>query len=86
MLAGGYEPKVAGAAFGVQKGKVSEPIEGMTGVYVIVSKGTSVNKQPGTLEEIMQSLGAQAGNGFIQGLLKSLEDNATIKDYRAEVL
>jgi hypothetical protein len=31
-VAGAMEPKVAGAAFGVAKGKLSNPVEGGTGI------------------------------------------------------
>jgi peptidyl-prolyl cis-trans isomerase D len=37
-VAGAMEPKVAGAAFGVAKGKLSNPVEGGTGVYVLIKK------------------------------------------------
>ncbi len=85
QVAGAMEPKVAGAAFGVAKGKVSNPIEGMTGVYVVVKKSETVNKQPGDAKQIAQSIAQQNSQQFGQGLLKSLQDNAKIKDYRIEV-
>ncbi len=85
-IAGGYEPKVAGAAFGITAGKVSKPIEGQTGVYLIQNKGVITNKQPGSLEDIIKSNNEQMGQVFTRSLMKSLEDNAKIEDYRTELL
>ena len=79
------EPKVAGAAFGVAKGKVSKPIEGMTVVYVVTKKSETINKQPGNDEQIAQAINAQNAQMFGQFLMKSLVDNADIEDYRIEV-
>lgn len=85
QIAGAMEPKVAGAAFGVAKGKVSNPVEGMTGVYVLVKKSETLNKQPGDIKQVTQALASQNSQQFGQALLKSLQDNAKIKDYRIEV-
>lgn len=82
---GAMEPKVAGAAFGVAKGKTSNPVEGMTGVYVVTKKNETVNKQPGDVKQITQSITQQNSQMFGQAFLKSLQDNADIKDYRVEV-
>lgn len=85
VLGGAMEPKVAGAAFGVGKGKVSKPIEGMTGVYLVTKKSETVNKQPGSDDQIAQAISAQNAQMFSQLFMKSLVDNADIKDYRIEV-
>lgn len=85
QIAGTMEPKVAGAAFGVAKGKVSNPVEGMTGVYVVVKKSETLNKQPGDIKQVTQALASQNSQQFGQALLKSLQDNADIKDFRIEV-
>ncbi|MPN08234.1 hypothetical protein SDC9_155516 [bioreactor metagenome] len=79
------EPKVAGAAFGVAKGKLSNPVEGMTGVYVLVKKSETINKQPGDLKQIQEGIQGQNAQQFGQLFLKSLQDNAKIKDYRIEI-
>jgi peptidyl-prolyl cis-trans isomerase D len=79
------EPKVAGAAFGVAKGKVSNPIEGGTGVYVLVKKNETVNKQPGDLKQFTESVTQRNAGMFGQGWMKSLQDNADIEDYRIEI-
>lgn len=79
------EPKLAGAAFGVAKGKISQPIEGMTGVFFLVKKSESVNKQPGDIKEFTQQIQGRNTQMFNQQFLKSLQDNADIEDYRIEV-
>lgn len=84
-VGGAMEPKVAGAAFGVAQGKLSNPVEGMTGVYVLVKKSQTVNKQPGDAKQIAQAIASQNSQMFGQQFMKSLQDNADIKDYRAEV-
>lgn len=84
-VAGSMEPKVAGAAFGVQKGKLSNPIEGGTGVYVLIKKNEAINKQPGDLKQFTESVTQRNGGMFGQAWLKSLQDNADIDDYRIEI-
>ncbi|REC45660.1 peptidylprolyl isomerase [Chryseobacterium sp. 5_R23647] len=84
-VAGAMEPKVAGAAFGIAKGKVSNPIEGGTGVYVIVKKNETTNKQPGDVKQFTESVTQRNAGMFGQSWLKSLQDNADIDDYRIEI-
>jgi len=84
-VGGSMEPKVAGAAFGVAKGKISSPVEGGTGVYVLVKKSETVNKQPGDLKQFTESVTQRNSGMFGQAWLKSLQDNADIKDYRIEI-
>ncbi len=82
---GAMEPKVAGAAFGLANNKLSQPVEGMTGVYLVVKKSVRTNKMPGDIKQIIQSMAQQNSQQFTGSLLKSLQDNANIKDYRIEV-
>jgi peptidyl-prolyl cis-trans isomerase D len=82
---GAMEPRVAGAAFGVTKNKLSNPVEGMTGVYVVLKKSETTNKQPGDLKQMTEAIAGQNSQQFGQALLKSLQDNAKIKDYRIEI-
>lgn len=84
-VAGAMEPKVAGAAFGVAKGKLSNPVEGGTGVYVLIKKSETVNKQPGDLKQFTESLSQRSAGMFGQAWMKSLQDNADIEDYRIEI-
>lgn len=85
MVGNGIEPKVAGAAFGIAKGKLSNPIEGLTGVYVLVKQGETTNKLPGDVKDMTQTLTRQYGQYFGSAWLKSLQDNAKIEDYRIEI-
>ncbi len=85
QVAGSMEPKVSGAAFGVANGKISNAIEGMTGVYIVQRKALKTNKQPGDAKQVAQSITQQSSQQFGQGMLKSLQDNAKIDDYRIEV-
>ncbi|MFW2134817.1 SurA N-terminal domain-containing protein [Chryseobacterium sp. TY4] len=84
-IGGSMEAKVAGAAFGVAKNKISQPIEGMAGVFVIQPKSIKSNKMPGDAKQVIDAIQQQNSNMFGQGYLKSLQDNADIKDYRIEV-
>jgi len=84
-VAGAMEPKVAGAAFGVKKGQISKPVEGGTGVYVLIKKNETVNKQPGDLKQFTESVSQRNQGMFGQAWLKSLQDNAKIDDYRIEI-
>lgn len=84
-VAGAMEPKVAGAAFGVAKGKLSNPVEGGTGVYVLIKKNETVNKQPGDLKQFTETITQRNGGMFGQAWLKSLQDNSDIEDYRIEI-
>ena len=82
---GAMEPRVAGAAFGVATNKLSQPVEGMTGVYLVVKKSVKTNKLPGDIKQITESIKQQNSQQFTGAFLKSLQDNANIKDYRIEV-
>ena len=84
-VAGAMEPKVAGAAFGVKKGAISNPIEGGTGVYVLVKKNETMNKQPGDAKQFTESVTQRNAGMFGQSWLKSLQYNADIDDYRIEI-
>lgn len=82
---GSMEPRVAGAAFGLASNKLSQPVEGMTGVYLVVKKFVTTNKMPGDVKQIIQSMAQQNAQQFTGSFLKSLQDNADIKDYRIDV-
>lgn len=82
---GSMEPRVAGAAFGLTNNKLSQPVEGMTGVYLVVKKSVTTNKLPGDVKQIIQSMAQQNAQQFTGSFLKSLQDNADIKDYRIDV-
>jgi peptidyl-prolyl cis-trans isomerase D len=93
----GSEPKVAGASFNKQyMQKVSPPIEGNTGVFVI--KVNSINQRPADLPEIEAQKksarinemiqGGQGqmrpGSGALNGSFSSLKKMADIEDKRSK--
>ena len=56
------------------------------GVYVVVNKGVAVNKQDaGDIKQLQQQLMQQNSNVFPQAFMRSLQNNADIKDYRIQV-
>ncbi|MEY4462042.1 MAG: hypothetical protein RLY98_582 [Bacteroidota bacterium] len=77
----GAEPKVVGTAFSLATNKVSAPIEGVTGVYVV--KNLSTVKAPvlknhtAYVAKLKQQTANDAGR-----ILPALKANATIKDNR----
>jgi len=88
IIAGRIEPKLAGAAFGVKANQISKPVEGTSGVYVVVRKSveqSSSKEDSENAKKSIQELTEQRLNIYGQSLLKSLEEKANIKDYRAEV-
>ncbi|WP_426431396.1 SurA N-terminal domain-containing protein [Winogradskyella sp. HB-48] len=86
-LAGaGVEPKVIGAAFGLEQGKTSKPIDGEKGVYVIeVTKITEATELD-NYTSIMNRLNATR-RGAVQGkVYLALEKAAEIEDNRAKTV
>lgn len=79
----GFEPKVVGTAFALKVGQVSKPIEGNSGVYVVVTK--SVTKAPAIkdFKEQITQLSAQA-KGNAGRIMTALRNEADIEDNRAD--
>ena len=76
----GMEPKVCGAAFNkTWKGKVSEPITGNAGVFVLRTENISAQPVMNAASQQMQ-LKSNAAYRTIEALRKA----ATIKDYRVK--
>lgn len=82
----GQEPKVGGYAFNAaNKGKVSAPLAGTSGVFVIKTENIYAKPSDGTSVEqqrlaMMQNQKAQAA----QRSFEALKKNATVKDNRAK--
>ncbi|MEN9908463.1 MAG: hypothetical protein RLZZ540_1612 [Bacteroidota bacterium] len=79
----GQEPRVVGNAFALAANKISAPIEGNTGVYVV--KTTSIVKAP-ALKDVapyVAKLKAQSA-GDVNRVLPALKDIADIKDNRKQ--
>ena len=79
----GQEPKVVGNAFALATGKLSAPIEGNTGVYVV--KNNSTFKAPVLTSHAayVSKLKAQTA-GDVNRVLPTLKDNAKIEDNRKQ--
>ncbi|MBV7269278.1 peptidylprolyl isomerase [Winogradskyella luteola] len=86
-LAGaGVEPKVVGAAFGLEQGKVSQPIDGEKGVYVVeVTKITEATKLD-NYTSIMNRLNTTRRNTVQNKVYQALEEAADIEDNRAKTV
>ena len=84
MLTGvGLEPKVVGNVFGLAANKISEPIEGNTGVYVVKNLSTVKAAALKDLSPYVAKLKAQSA-GDVNRVLPALKDNATIEDNRKQ--
>lgn len=77
----GPEPKVVGTAFATATGKVSAPVEGNSGVYVVSTKSLAKAPELATYTDQVQRLKAQRGQ-FSSRVLPALKENADIKDDR----
>lgn len=79
----GFEPKVVGTAFSSKVGQVSKPIDGNSGVYVLVTK--SVTKAPAIKDykEQVTQLSAQV-KGYSGRVMPALKNEADIEDNRAD--
>ncbi|AOZ98739.1 peptidylprolyl isomerase [Flavobacterium commune] len=77
----GQEPRVVGNAFALAANKISAPIEGNTGVYVV--KTTSIIKAPAVkdVSPYVAKVKAQSA-GDVNRVLPALKDIADIKDNR----
>ncbi len=79
----GAEPKVVGTAFSLATNKVSAPIEGVTGVYVVKNlstvKAPAMKNHTAYVAKLKQQSANDAGR-----ILPTLKANATIKDNRSK--
>ncbi len=79
----GAEPKVVGTAFSLATNKVSAPIEGVTGVYVVKNlstvKAPAMKNHTAYVAKLKQQSANDAGR-----ILPALKANATIKDNRSK--
>ncbi len=79
------EYKVVGTLFGLQPNKLSKPIEGQRGVYVVVVDNF-INPAP--LANAVREK-EQLGQAIVQrsqGVFDALKDKANVKDYRSKFL
>ena len=77
----GNEPKVVGTALGMALNKLSAPIEGNSGVFVVKAKVVSkAPKLPAFDLSKLKGMAAQS----VGRIIPALKENATIKDNRQE--
>lgn len=85
VLAGGVgqEPRVVGTAFALAANKLSAPIEGSTGIYVV--KNVSTTKAP-AIKDFTPYVGKIKGQtaADVNRVLPALKDKAEIKDNRRQ--
>ncbi|WP_299101928.1 SurA N-terminal domain-containing protein [uncultured Winogradskyella sp.] len=82
----GVEPKVVGAAFGLEQGATSKPIDGEKGVYVVeVTKITEATKLD-NYSAIMNRLNNERRAAAQTSVYKALENAAEIEDNRAKTV
>jgi peptidyl-prolyl cis-trans isomerase D len=79
----GQEPKVVGNAFALASGKLSAPIEGNTGVYVVLNKSTFKAPALRSHAAYVSKLKAQSA-GDANRVVPALKDIAEIKDNRTK--
>ena len=83
-LAGvGYEQKVVGTAFGTPVNKVSAPIQGNNGVYVIKTKSVSKAPKLNSTIDYVNKLKSNASQA-ISRMITALKSDADIEDNRLE--
>ena len=79
----GQEPKVVGNAFALAANKISAPIEGNTGVYVVSNKSTFKAPALKSHAAYVSKLKSQSA-GDASRVIPALKDIAKIKDNRAQ--
>jgi peptidyl-prolyl cis-trans isomerase D len=80
------EYKVVGTVFGLQPNKVSKPIEGQQGVYVVSLDGFTNPAQLTNNVREKQTIGQALVQRSPGQVLDALKDKANVKDNRAKFL
>jgi peptidyl-prolyl cis-trans isomerase D len=79
----GMESKVVGTAFGTAVNKVSAPVEGFSGVFVVKTKAVTKAPKLPKYDDYIAKLKANAAQ-FTGRILPALKEKADIKDNRAD--
>jgi peptidyl-prolyl cis-trans isomerase D len=80
-LSTGYEPKVVGTAFSTAINKISKPIEGTTGVYVVQTKNITKAAEVKSYKDQITTLNQESGNA-VNRVFTALKEKAEIEDKR----
>ncbi len=76
----GYEPAVAGAASTLEAGKISAPIKGNRGVYVVEAINTNTSAQPYDEAAEMSRIGQQYSSAINSQLMEVLKDKSDVEN------
>jgi peptidyl-prolyl cis-trans isomerase D len=79
----GMEPKVVGTAFGLAANKISSPIEGNAGVYVVKAKSVVKAPKIAKHDAYVNKLAPMAQQAASR-IIPALKANAKIEDNRLE--
>ena len=74
------EPNVLGSAFVLKQCAISKPIEGENGVYVVQLTSATIAPASEDYKTYVETIEKLRTNRAGQGILKSLENNAKIKE------
>lgn len=79
----GSEPKVVGTAFNLEEGGVSQPIVGLSGVFVLKVISKPSPGEPNNLPQLRQALATPVRQQVPTGLIRAMKKKADITDNRA---
>lgn len=79
----GSEPNVVAVADKLESGKISAPIQGDKGVFVISTTAKNAPPAPADFNAAKQQIAQRAGQVVIGGLFEALKNSATIEDNRS---
>jgi peptidyl-prolyl cis-trans isomerase D len=83
----GFEPKIGGFAFAKDNlEKVSKPIGGNSGVFVIKTNFVGATSSSGGVDETRNSLINQTRSAALSSSAQALKEKATVKDNRSKFL
>jgi len=82
--AGNVEPKVVATAFKVEPNKVSEPVVGNTGIFVVMTTNKTQGAASGNAAQVRQQSQVAARGAARNGIIQTLRDVASIKDNRSK--
>ena len=81
--AGNMEPKVVATAFKVDLNKLSEPVVGNTGIFVVSPSNKTPGVASGNIAQIRQQSQVAARGGARNGLIQTLREKADVEDNRS---
>ncbi len=82
--AGGAEPKVVAAAFKADLNKITEAIQGNTGIFVLMPTNKTPGVASGNVAQIRQQNQMTARSGARNGLIQTLREKADVTDNRSK--